>query len=441
MILKFVLWLISVVISILCGLIKFDKKEDCKWVKLLPFVVFVIATLCAGIDKLGLADYMIVSILTACQKYSIYICVYVFIVAMLSPIAAYIEQKRRRFVASKWYPFLNFFFNIVGAFCACAMFMIAIYMIEDFNRLMNFPLADIVGILVPLCTGLVLAYQNIELKNEKLDHDASPKWINQMFNMLHLFQVYFLASVSVVVVVAYTIYCHMHRIGITMHLEYYVFLSFALLFFYIISQHQHDYLRLIFTIMVPVILAASVYWMSWFSMDTNMRWCQWGFILGHSVVYILLYCNQFFRNQKGDKDQKDDKNQENDIDQKNEKIKSKIIVGVNKYAITVVLLLITTTIYTLVWIVPLYARRLGTAEATKYIAKICDGTGIDAEEVIEEMKKRPMYDGNEMNYDMEGFLKFVTERLNPQITDKGILNDGDNLLSYGDLKTWYLETP
>lgn len=111
------------------------------------------------------------------------------------------------------------------------MFIIAHDIIEDFSYLKEFQIEGIVSILISACVWLVLAYQSLEQHKELPDHEANMKWLNQKLNMVHLFHAYFLSSISVVLIVCYSIYYYIHNLQLTIKLNYFVFLTLALLFF------------------------------------------------------------------------------------------------------------------------------------------------------------------------------------------------------------------
>lgn len=421
---------IAVAGSFLCRKINIGEKKD---LEKISNGVTALSAVYAIISLMELADQFLHSALYLLQKCRNGICIYVFIAAMLPPVTAHIEGKKRGFVSEKHYAVLNAVFNFFGAISACAMFRIAIMAIDDFTCLSVFALEDAIAVLIPLCVGFVLAYQSLEQKNADVGHGTSTKWLNQKLNMLHLFHVYFLAFLSVTFIVAYTVYCYMHGRNLEMDGWYFLLLTLMLLYFYLLSQHRHDYLRLIFAVMVPVILAASMYWMSWFSMSEGMRWWQWIFITVHSVVYALLFYISTLRNRKtGPKD--------TDEEEGGGDIKNRIFKLVRKHIVIVLLIMIIVGAYAVIWCLPLLGKRIGAAEAGRYVMEICEGTEADGEDVMERLAKMEMYDEAEDNFDMKEFLDFVSEELRPQLLEKGIVESETEMLQYDRLNNWYMGT-
>lgn len=277
----------AAVLSVLAGKITLDQKEFCKWFSRFRNS-FVVIYLLLGCMKL--TDGVVFFALKFFQEQYIVVTIYVFIVILLTFLCVCVEQRKGSFTADKNYKYKNLGFNIVGALAALMMYVIVCNIIKDFSCLKSFYIEGVVSVFFPACTGLVFAYQSVEQSKDKdeMDHDASIKSINQKFNMLHLFNVFFLASVSTVYILAYTLYCHIYQQDLKMEFKYYFFLTLMLIFFYTLAFGMHRYMKLIFVIMVPVILIAATYWMTWFSMDKAMRICQWGFLLLHSVIYAVL---------------------------------------------------------------------------------------------------------------------------------------------------------
>lgn len=249
--------------------------------------------------------------------------------------------------------------------------------------------------------------------------------------MLHLFQVYFLSFLSMLFIVAYTVYCYMHGRNLEMDYRYFIHLTLMLFYFYLLSQHRNDYLRLIFAVMLPVILAASMYWMSWFSMSRSMRLWQWIFITAHSVIYALLFYISTLKNRKAE---------DADEEEGGGDMETGILKLVWKHIVIVLLILIIVGAYTVIWCLPLLGKRIGTAEARKYVMEICAGTEVDGEDVMDRMAMMEMYDETEDNFDMKEFLDFMSEELRPQLLEKGVLKNENEVLQYDRLNKWYMGT-
>lgn len=363
----------------------------------------------------------------------VFVCAYMLIAALLSPISACME-KRDGFWEEKGYIWKNMFFNLMGVTAACAMFGMVFVVIEDFSVLKSFPIMEIVPIVASLCIALVLGYQGVEIRNVALDHDASTRWWNQRFNMFHLFQVYFLSLISVTFLASYTIYCHMHQRVLTMAWWHYFFLSLMLIFFYILSGHSHDYLWLVFVVMVPTILIASVYWMSWFSMSLGMRLLQWGFVTFHSIVYASLYYWNKLRRREEMRGV--DADGEEDAGGKVRIFLRKLWKFVNKHVVMICLMAVVLGLYALIWVVPLHAPRISADDAEHFISKICRDTDVEAEDVIGRMESTLIYDRKSDDYGMGEYLNFLSAEFGLLLVEKGILESRNEILTYDKLRDW-----
>ncbi|KAI4446262.1 hypothetical protein C823_000780 [Eubacterium plexicaudatum ASF492] len=142
----------------------------------------------------------------------------------------------------KW----NLIFNLAGTIGPLVMFYIARSVIPDFQVLRDMELEALVCLFVPVCAAFVFLYQREEQQQSEdvRDHDPSIRWINQIINMLHLFNTYLLAIISSIYVIMYTMYCRIHNIQLEIHFYYFVFLQLTLLFFYLLALKPNEYLFL-----------------------------------------------------------------------------------------------------------------------------------------------------------------------------------------------------
>lgn len=432
------LGMMAVIISWICSKIMIETENNGE--KFLTIAATLPAAGYAILKALGRADDAQHSLLNWLQIHWGLVCISMFVFALLPPIFADREWKEEEFRADENYMWKNRLYNLAGAVSACALWWIAITVIDDIRCLRTFPIEGIISVLVPMCMGMVQIYQKIEMRNKNLDHDASAKWLNQKLNMWHLFWVYLWVLISVMFIVSYTIYCHIHQRELVMKWSYYVFLTLMLVFFYLLSQHPYDYLRLIFVVMVPVILIASTYWMSWFAMSRCMRWMQWGFMVLHSLLYAGCYYVQGVRNKKKQYEDTNDGAEESK-ERIDKSFWEKSARFIKNHAIIVGLGLVIVIMYALVWLAPLNASRMTAQEMNNYIKKICQYTDVKETEIIDKLNKTSVYDSAENNYDIEAFLIFVSQELLPQLLEKEIIKNKDDVLTYGRLKDWYVKAP
>lgn len=385
---------------------------------------------------LSLDSYFVMAVLRFSQRYWIGICLYILIFALIPPAVAAWERKKRNARIEKSYIKWNGIFNFLGALSACVMFIIAHDIIGDFSYLKEFQIEGIVSILIPACVWLVLSYQSLEQHKELPDHEASMKWMNQKLNMVHLFHAFFVSSISVVLIVCYSIYYYIHNLQLTIQPNYFVFLTLALLFFYSLSQHFHRHVYMVFVVMVPVILVSSVYWMSWFAMSKEMRFVQWIFIVIHSVVYAVLI---FIKNKIIFLGKREDM-EENRYGQPH-KLKGNLVWAMERGDLHAILLLVIIICYSVSWLVPMLTQRIEGGRAEYYIREVCKDTNVKVDEMIELAKERCAYDVENQDYDRGKYLKFMYEELHEQILDKGMIDDENTYLTYEELVEWYPSAP
>lgn len=422
----------AIVVSWLCGKIDLDSEKLCKRVSL---ILSIFSACYLGLGCLSLDNYFIMAVLRFSQNFWVGICLYILIFALLPPAVASWERKTTNVEMEPSYVKGNLIYNLLGVLSACVMFGVAHDIVGDFSYLKDFQAEGIVSVLIPACVGLALAYQSIEQHKELPDHDAGTKWLNQKLNMLHLFHTFFFSAVSVVLIVCYSIYCHIHNLQLEIHFNYFFFLTLALLFFYSLSQHFHKHVYMVFVVMVPVILVSSVYWMSWFSMSIAMRCAQWIFIVIHSLLYACLI---FYRNKMifiGKPEEMEEGRYG-----KAHKLPGNRVFAI-EHGFQVILLSIVIICYSVSWLVPILTQRVESGLAENAIIKICKDTDINADEMIALVKERNAYDAENNDYDKEKFMEFVNEELHEQILDKGIIGEGSEILMYEKLRDWCAATP
>lgn len=360
---------------------------------------------------------------------------YILVISVLPYITARKERRQGRFEAEEDYAEKNLRFNLKGVAASCAVFGLIYSVVGDFGYLRFFYIEDLVPLIVSVSVWLVIFYQKIECKKYKageVDHDTSLKHMNQKLNLLHLFNVYFLAIISVVYLVTYTIYCNKYHIDIVIHpAAYYILITVALWFFYTLTQHEHQYLYILSIIFIPVILISSVYWMTWFTLSQKMRFGEWLFVLAHSIFYILCIFKRenvlCIRRHNGT---------ENST---GIRIGEWEILFENNFLL--ILPIVVAIIYIIVWGLPSFIDRLPANEAYNYIDMICEDTGVDIDAVIEMAKEQEMYNETVGTYDIEAFMRFLSEELGEQLLEKGIIEEEGSVPARDELEKRFLNAP
>lgn len=232
---------------------------------------------------------------------------------------------------------------------------------------------------------------------------------------------FFLAIVSVVYIVAYTIYCQTYHMGVAIDVWCIFLLSVILGFFYVLSQHEHRYLYLMSITIIPIILISSLYWMTWISPGQDMRQSQWIFFVVHTLLYMLcIYRKEgvvIIKRRGRDKDTNSEGN-----------------------GLLLTFPLIIIMMYAIVWWLPSSIDRLPASEAYNYIDMICTDTDIMADDVIEKAKGEKIYDETSSTYDIAGFMRFLSEELGEQLWKKRLIEEG-SVPEIGLLRSTYINLP
>lgn len=376
-------------------------------------------------------DDFVFSVLHYLQDHLWMIHIYVLLVAILSPVVAWYQNQRRNYQAEDSYFKGNALFNILGSLAPWGMLSIAENIIANFEVLKDFKIQSVISVFIPACVAFALLYQSEEQKNAAVkDHDCSLKWLNQQINMLHLFNVFFLSIVSSIYIVTYTMYCRIHNKQLVMRLNYFVFLVIILLFFYILSFKEYDYLFMIFVIDVPAILISSIYWMTWFTMSETMLGVELVFI----IINLFAYTLRILAREKiiiiGEKPENSD-----EYKLHHEKSGKGIYIKSGFYIIST---LFAITAYALIWLIPMAIERIPSDEARNYINKICENTEYEAEDILQRAREEDIYDPVEDDYDKSGYLHFIFRELREPMESKQIIEPGDENIQYDTLCKWYL---
>lgn len=411
--------------------IKITYKHISIFLTILYFLYMLMDMFCA--------NGIIISILPLIQRYWYIIFLYVLIAAIAPSVVAKIELKKGTFNAEKDYVSQNRKLNLYGAAAACASFLVAYIIIGDFGTLEAFYIDDIIPTVASVCIWMTLIYQKTEQKKERageLDHSAKLKHINQILNLLHLFNVYFLSIVSVIYIVAYTIYCQIYHMGVAIDIWCLFLLSVILAFFYKLSQHKYQYLYIISIIIVPIILISSIYWMTWIAPSREMRISQIIFIIIHSLLYIFFIFKHegIISIEHVHKDEAIDPKEKGGY-----KIGRWHIICRNYYLL--IFPLIITILYIIVGRLPSAIERLPAYEAYNYIDMICTDTNLDTGNVIEKIKELNIYNETDDSYDIRGFMRFLSEELDEQLLEKKIIEKQGEIPTRDILENIYMKEP
>lgn len=416
--------------NFLCGKISVSPSKNSKIITVSLGVVAAAYTLLKffRVDIINRLIYII-------QNSLFEICGFVIIIAVIPPIIAFYERQNPDKPVRKDYIWKNLALNIAGCASAISMIYAAFKEIKDFRFIEDFQIDSIIAILVPICVWIVFSYQSIEqqkyaCETKSFNHDPSLRWINQMFNVLHLINVCFWALISSVLVVAYTLYCHIHNIQLDLEWPYLWLLTMVLIFFYLCAFVEHDYIKLVFLIDVPLILICSMYWMSWFRIDQTMEFLQFIFFLVHSVVYTLL----IYRKEKVIARCMSVNETDPDYKIYFRRIRVKI-----KNWFSIITIGIIIMAYMIFWIVPHFLiERDSFAFVENCVIEICYGTEKNAEESLCEIKTLNWYDAERDNVDRAHLLNYINENFLQEMVDKKIISGTDNGISYEELVNWYI---
>ncbi len=229
------------------------------------------------------------SLLIALLRHRILLFAGIAAFALLPGSIAFLERRPLPGAAKMSYIVSNLAFNSFGAVVAIMMLRAVLDSVKNLNMLPMFCTEQIILIFIPLCFWIALSYQYEEQQKSLKDHSPSLAWKNQVFNILHLANVYFWALISALLLICYILYCHIHHVTMTLTPDYLIYFTFVLMFFHFIcGVIGHDYLYLLFLATVPAILIFCIQWIFWFTVNQQMRRYLALFIVGHFTLYLLI---------------------------------------------------------------------------------------------------------------------------------------------------------
>ncbi len=216
----------------------------------------------------------------------------------MPPLQALRERNNQDSIKDKKYILGNWGFNLVGAASAIFMFILLKNEIKNEEFWHNYCVSEILSLCIPFSIGIAMAYQHIEQQLEKQgelrDHSASLQWRNQRLNLLHLTMVFLFSIFSTIIIMCYTLYFHNNKLLLNFSGLYLVYLCVVLIFFYVCGVHKLEHVYRTFQIYVPIILVASMFWISWFD---NIR--EWeSYILAYIVVTLFVYVILVYKRKK-----------------------------------------------------------------------------------------------------------------------------------------------
>lgn len=413
------------------------KKTRTKLIK-----VFTVVPVVAGV--LGIIGFNTDKIFSLFHTIWWYIGIFSLILAVLPPIMAGIERCMNPTTAVMRYVFQNFGFNMLGLGCVWCMLFTLYHEVPDFRFLQSIPVVPIITLTIPLCIWVVLSYQYTEQQEQGesvLDHDTSLAKINQFFNVLHLFNAFFWTLTAAALMVAYTLYCRLSHVEMVLDIWYLLALSGLLVFFYFCGFHRLPHIRMVCLSNVPAILIASIYWMSWFTVDGSMFLCQSAFIVIHSLIYVtIVYWNMNFYKKDETEAQSSTGHGLFVAIRHPKKTLNKLGQKLKKYSFYIITIVIVSAIYAVFIFLPLFFTQQSVISfnfSEKIITDICEDTDRDANAIFEEMKESEWANRETETIDCVQFADFIYRTLRPELIDKNIITPDAQSVSYEQLKTWY----
>lgn len=113
----------------------------------------------------------------------------------------------------------------------------------------------------------------------------------------------------------------------------------------------------------------------------------------------------------------------------------------SKYNGLLYLPFVVMVIYGLIWILPFSTDRLPANEAYNYIDMICLDTDVEADDVIKNARGQKMYDEADNSFDVEKFMRYLSEELSTQLLNKGIIENEGDVPTRDILENRYLNAP
>lgn len=274
-----------------------------------------------------------------------------------------------------------------------------------------------------------------------MDHDASLNRIDQILNVLHLFNAFFCSLTSAAFIFAYTLYCRLIHVTLVLDIWYLAALSILLIFFYVCGSHSLAHIRMVCMSNVPAILIASVYWMSWFTVSSRVFFWQSIFIVVHSLIYVtIIYRNMDFYASDEAQEQTNIWHRLLSAIRHPKRALKKVGQKLVKYQFYIITLVIVTAIYAVFIFVPFFIAQRSVLSfnlSKKMIVAVCEETDRDAEAIFEEMKETEWANPETKTIDCVQFADFIYHTLRPELLEKDVIAPDETLLSYDQLKRWF----
>lgn len=404
---------LSVGVDWICKDLELEPKNINKKIAILLTIITAVLPM---INAFGVS--IVFWILNLIQKQWKFICIYIFVFAVLAPLMAVWDRRNYPDEVSRKYIFDNFIWNLIGAACPCFLLNLVHQEIGDFHFIDLYPMDEIVNMLIPVCFWLALAYQSREQRNTELDHSASLVRINQRCNLLHLFHTYFWSLVSAVFIVVYIMYSCIHDLPIYWSNKYIVLIILVLGFFYRCGLHKYNYLYLVFVICIPMILISSIYWMSLFPKNNTMMFIQLGFTIVNMFIYtfIILKRNGIIVLNRTD------------------------WIKVESW-FPIVLFFLVMLAYAMLMVALMPGETVSYNYAQSRLIAICEGTDKEPGELFDQIMQENQQTKVKGSIDRVRYLKFVYDNLFSEMLKKNIIEEADASLSFEQLENWYDNLP
>ena len=208
---------------------------------------------------------------------------------LLAWVPSYAASKEGLRAAKPSYVAGNRKYNLSGVACLIVAVEVTSQTIQNTIFLKIFAPLEIIKGLIPLSLWIALSYQYQEQRKEsELDHSPSLEWKNQILNVLHLIHTYFWSFLFGILLICYTLYCHIHHIPLRLNLFHLLAFSVIPVFFYVIALESHTYLYRLFLATIPALLIYGIQWQSWSVLGPVMFYIRAAFFAFHYIVYTFV---------------------------------------------------------------------------------------------------------------------------------------------------------
>ena len=286
----------------------------------------------------------------------------------------------------------NWIYNTSGAMAAMALLFAVVKYIRDYSHIRNSFVMDYISLVTPLSFFIAMLYQYTEQMSDVKDHSPLlTNNINQGINLIYLVYIYHVVFVLFIFLFANALYKTKYndKEKAGTHI--------TILFFYFCAFNDLIYIKLIFSMMTPVIIVYAVFLMFLIRKNNHVPYDILIFMFVHTVLYLLLSM----------------------------KVTAKFLNNETQIVFLICIIIVIVINILLGVYASTQVNQIKMDEAKTIIIYICSDSKGLAEHVLQMVEKTCMVNhSNQCDY--KKFIHLLIHNLHNEMLSKGLLNEGEN---------------